>query len=262
MSHCHCGICRKSHGTAYGTYVAGPQDGFRWTQGEDLIRLYESTPGFFRPFCARCGSKLPGEPHDGLRFMPAGNLDDDPGARPVAHIFVGSRASFDEIADGVAQFEAAPPGFPAPDLSPKEIPPPSREGAVRGSCLCGKVAFEISGHFEGSVKCHCSRCRKGRSAAHCNNLFVRDADFAWLSGESLVETYRPPCAKHFTNAFCRECGSILPRGDQGQNPIGVPAGSLDHAPPASERIHIYVGSKAPWSEIADDLPQFETRPGE
>jgi hypothetical protein len=261
MSHCHCSICRKSHGTGYGTYVAASEQGFRWTQGEDRIRRYESTPGFFRPFCGRCGSKLPGEPHDGLRFMPAGNLDDDPGTRPVAHIFVGSRAPWDTIADDVRQFDAAPPGFPAPDLSETSVPPASRAGAVRGSCLCGKVVYEISGTFDAIVKCHCSRCRKGRSAAHCNNLFVSDPEFSWESGEELVERYAVPDARQFTNAFCRECGSILPRGDQGQNPIGIPAGSLDGDPPARETIHIYTGSKAPWSELADALPQFETRPG-
>ena len=90
--------------------------------------------------------------------MPAGNLDDDPGARPIAHIFVDSKAPWNEITDDVPSFAGYPPGWPAPDVDRPVPAPASREGALRGSCLCGGIIFEVSGDFQGIVKCHCSRC--------------------------------------------------------------------------------------------------------
>ena len=59
MSHCHCSMCRKSHGSAFATYLAGRADAFRWVAGESQRVRYESSPGFHRPFCPRCGSVVP-----------------------------------------------------------------------------------------------------------------------------------------------------------------------------------------------------------
>ena len=38
MSHCHCTVCRKLHGTGYGTYCATEDDGFSWVRGEPRSR--------------------------------------------------------------------------------------------------------------------------------------------------------------------------------------------------------------------------------
>jgi hypothetical protein len=261
MTHCHCSMCRKSHGTAFATYVAGPAEGFRWLAGEDLIRRFESSPGEFRGFCSRCGSVAPEDAVEGQVMMPAGNFDDDPIVRPVAHIFVNSKAAWHVIADDLPQFEQFAPGWEEPAALRAKPPDPTRKGTLRGSCLCGGVAYEVSGELHGVVKCHCSRCRKGRSAAHATNLFVTKADFRWLQGEELVERYRVPEAARFANSFCRTCGSIVPRGLDGRTALGIPAGGLDTETGVSERVHIYVGSKAPWYEITDALPQLEEAVG-
>jgi hypothetical protein len=123
--------------------------------------------------------------------------------------------------------------------------------------LCGQVVYEVSGELQGVVKCHCSRCRKGRSAAHGANLFVRRAEFRWLSGADLVESYEVPEADRFTNSFCRVCGSILPRREPDPELLAVPAGSLDTEEGVQEKLHIFTGSRAPWFEIEDGLPQLE-----
>jgi hypothetical protein len=256
MSHCHCSMCRKEHGAAFATYVAAPSDGFRWVTGTERVARYESSPGFLRPFCSRCGSVVAGEAAQGRVFMPAGCLDDDPGARPEAHIFVTSKAPWHEIADDLPGFDAYPPGFGATGVT-REPEPAGREGTVRGSCLCGGVAYEVEGDLEAIIHCHCSRCRKARSAAHASNLFAEVSRFRWLRGQPLLESYRVPEAKRFTACFCRVCGSSLPRVDQDRRRVVIPAGSVDGDPGARERFHIFCGSKAAWFEIADDLPQFE-----
>jgi hypothetical protein len=259
ITHCHCSICRKAHGTAFGTYGAARADGFRWERGHETLRQYESSPGFFRPFCPRCGSVVAGEPHEERVFMPLGCLDDDPGARPQAHIFVASKAVWHEISDQLPRFDAYPPGFESPEVPGPERGAP-REGWVRGSCLCGGVAYEIEGAIESIRNCHCLRCRKARSAAHASNGFVEVGRFRWARGEGILESYKVPGARYFTQTFCRVCGSSLPRVDRQRGIVVIPAGGVDDDPGGREREHIFVASKAPWYEIADGLAQYDEYP--
>ena len=259
MGHCHCAMCRKAHGSAFATHVATAARTFRWQGGARHIRRYESSPGTFRAFCQRCGSKVPDVPASGPMYLPAGLLDDDPGIRPAMHIFVAAGAPWHEIADSLPRFDGYPPG--AGDAVPFSRRSEAAPGAVRGSCLCGGVAYEIAGQVSGPiVNCHCSRCRKARSAAHASNLFVETSRFRWLRGEELLVSYKVPEAERFTQVFCRTCGGSAPRVDAARGRVVVPAGSLDDDPGAREELHIFVGSKAPWYAIAGDLPQHEAYP--
>lgn len=110
-SHCHCSMCRKAHGAAFGTYAAAQAADFRLVSGEHRITRYRSSAGIVRTFCARCGSSLPGfdesKPH--VVDVPLGVLDDDPGVRPACHIFIGSKAPWYEITDGLPQHATYPP---------------------------------------------------------------------------------------------------------------------------------------------------------
>ena len=105
---CHCSMCRKSHGAAFGTYAEVPAGGFRWTAGEDDVRFYESSPGGGRAFCPRCGSTLGAVEQGVLRWITLGTVDGDPGIKPQAHIFVASKAPWEEINDDLPQFDEYP----------------------------------------------------------------------------------------------------------------------------------------------------------
>jgi hypothetical protein len=257
MTHCHCSRCRKTHGAAFATYVAGPAGSFRMTGCEHVLR-WESAPGFVRCFCARCGSVVPGDSFNGLTFVPAGNFDDDPGARPMAHIFAASKAPWFVIRDGLTCFDAYPPGVDAPVLP--ERPPLDPPGQPRGSCLCGGVAYVLEGTPTWAHNCHCGRCRRARSSAHASNLFIASDFLRFTRGEDLVQFYKLPEAEHFGQSFCRICGSLMPRVDRTRGYAGVPMGSLDDDPGMHPQAHIYVASKAPWYTIGDDLPQYAEQP--
>jgi hypothetical protein len=258
MSHCHCARCRKAHGALFATYVAGPASGFGLRGGEYVTR-FDSSPGSFRCFCARCGSVVPGDPFEGRVFVPAGNLEDDPGVRPRAHIFVGSKAPWFEIRDALPRFEAYPQGMDAPVL-PNRPPIDPAGGGARGSCLCGAVAYVVEGEPRRCVNCHCSRCRKARSAAHASNLFTAADGVRFTHGEEERTIFKLPEARFFSQAFCRACGSKVPRIDRDRGIAIVPMGSLDDDPGIRPQLHIFVGSKAPWYEIADDLPRYAESP--
>jgi hypothetical protein len=257
MSHCHCSMCRKAHGAPFATFVAAAEAGFQWLRGEMLITAYRSSTESDRRFCSRCGSVVPMAPTGGKVWMPAGCLDADPGVRPQAHIFVGSKASWYEIADSLPRFEAYPPGWDAPGQE-RQVEPSSDPGWVRGSCLCGDVAYELCTGDWPIKQCHCSRCRKARSAAHGANLFADAAHFRWVRGKEQLRAFKVPEAERFTHVFCARCGSGMPR-EAGERVV-VPAGSLDADPGVGSREHIFVGSKAPWFEITDELPQYPEYP--
>ncbi len=256
MAHCHCGRCRKVHGTGFGTYLGVPEGAFAWLRGEEQVQRWPSSPGVERPFCGRCGTVLPSDPADGRVLLPAGPLDDDPGLRPMAHIFVASRAPWDEIADGLPRFEAFPPGFEGPlvETPVREAP---RPGVLRGGCLCGTVRYELHGPATLIRHCHCGRCRKARAAAHATNLFAPASRLHFTQGSEALRSWKVPEARSFTQVFCGVCGACQPRLDPARGLAAVPLGSLEDDPGLRPVCHIFVGSKAPWFELADDLRQHE-----
>ena len=263
MGHCHCTMCRKSYGSVFASFAGGSGGKLRWLRGEDRLTHYASSPGGQRSFCSTCGSKAPGESRDGgMVFVPAGCLDDDPGLRPTAHIFVASKAPWYRIPDdGLERFDEYPAGIDAPEVpAPPGAPPASAPGLVRGSCLCGAVAYE-AGRPRGLVYCHCTRCQKGRSAAFAANVFAEAGPFRYTRGADRVRAFKVPEAERFTVAFCATCGGGVPRAPGAGAPfLVVPGGSLDDDPGPLPAIHIFVGSKAPWYEIADGLEQYERYP--
>jgi hypothetical protein len=110
---CHCSRCRKSHGAAFSTYAQVPRTAFRFTRGEKSVRRYRSSPPCERTFCGECGSNLQFV-FDGIPdsfWVALGALDDDAGARPVAHMFVGSKAAWHDIIDELPRFDEYPPGM-------------------------------------------------------------------------------------------------------------------------------------------------------
>jgi hypothetical protein len=253
-------MCRKAHGAAFGTYVDAARDSFRWLSGENAVTHYESSPGVMRSFCGDCGSVVPEPYGEDLVTIPAGCLNEDPGIRPTAHIFAPGKAPWHTIGDDLGQFET----YPEADGGPV-IERPAREaseaGVLRGSCLCGDVAYEVRTPIKVVHNCHCSRCRKARAAAHATNGFTAMDGLVFVRGENKLKTYKLPSARFFTHTFCTRCGSGMPRLDPDRNIAIIPFGSLDDDPGRGADDHIFTASMAPWYTIADDLPCFDEGPG-
>lgn len=108
---CHCSKCRKVSGVASNAVFFTARRSLRWTQGEGSVQRFELPGGWGQDRCKRCGSPLPQlHPSGKVYWVTAGLLDDDPGLRVEQHIFVGSKASWDEIAGDAPCYEE---GFPA-----------------------------------------------------------------------------------------------------------------------------------------------------
>ncbi len=78
-------------------------------------------------------------------------------------------------------------------------------------------------------------------------------------GQELLPFYEVPEAERFTQTFCRVCGGKMPRVAVERGAV-IPMGALDDDPGFRPQSHIFVASKAPWFEIADDLPQHAEHP--
>ena len=112
MVNCHCQRCRRSRSAVFSTQVFVTGSQFRWISGEDETTVYKVPDAkVFAPrFCRHCGSLMPRVADDGsIAAIPAGTLDQDPGHRPGAHIFVASGSPSHRITDDLPQYDEYPP---------------------------------------------------------------------------------------------------------------------------------------------------------
>ena len=100
---------------------------------------------------------------------------------------------------------------------------------ITGSCLCAGVRYEIHGEIGPALNCHCSMCRKMTGAAFRSRVAIPTENFRWVK-------------------------------DDNQKTLGLAMGTLDDDPGIRPTFHVFVGSKAAWFEITDQLPRFDTFP--
>jgi len=131
---------------------------------------------------------------------------------------------------------------------------------LTGRCLCEGIAYEIRGELGPIFNCHCSKCRRWHGAAFRTRATINAHQFSWLKGEDLLARYHS--SEFVVKHFCKVCGSnLISTYDNDPNKIGVPLGGLEQAPSNRPEGHFWVGSKSPWHEITDGLPQYDTWPG-
>jgi hypothetical protein len=107
---CHCSLCRKATGSAFGTFALVPKEHFKWTAGEERVATFSSSSEAQRLFCRECGATL-GSWHDQrpmFMHVAAGTLDNAPSMRLAMHAYTGSKAAWFEIHDDLPQHESAP----------------------------------------------------------------------------------------------------------------------------------------------------------
>lgn len=110
--HCHCSQCRKAQGSAFATNGIVKESDFRIVAGQQALTGYESPPGKTRYFCKVCGSPIisRADSRPGQVRVRVGTIESDIRERPMAHIFVTSKANWDEICGDLPRYEAHEPG--------------------------------------------------------------------------------------------------------------------------------------------------------
>ena len=127
-----------------------------------------------------------------------------------------------------------------------------------GKCLCGVVQYAVEGPFRYAGYCHCARCRAGSGSAF--------SAFAGIEQDRLRVTHGADSIALFEMnpdnilRFCKLCGSPLFALVRDGQFYHVKMGTLLDDPGIRPAFHIFVGSKAPWHEIADALPHYAELP--
>lgn len=107
---CHCAYCRKDTGSAHAANLFSSVATLEWVSGQDKVTSFNlPSTRHTKCFCSICGSALPSVQMEGkMLVVPAGSLNSEVDLRPDAHIFVGSRAGWDDGLEKIPRVEKFP----------------------------------------------------------------------------------------------------------------------------------------------------------
>ncbi|OIO68715.1 MAG: hypothetical protein AUJ57_09820 [Zetaproteobacteria bacterium CG1_02_53_45] len=129
---------------------------------------------------------------------------------------------------------------------------------INGSCLCGRVKYEIRGEMGPITHCHCPSCQKAHATAFSSVSRVKVGELAFTAGESLLKFYESsPGKKRY---FCSNCGSQIYAKREEQDHYIFRMGTIDGDPGIRPAQHIFTRYKAPWYNMHDNIPEFSEWP--
>jgi hypothetical protein len=125
---------------------------------------------------------------------------------------------------------------------------------LNGRCECRAVRYRVPDEFLYAANCHCSNCRAGTGSAFKAFAGIEREKLEILEGGETLLVWGDDESNH---TRCGICGSLLYSVVRDGAYVHVAMGSLVDEPTIRPTEHIFVGSKAPWFEITDELPQSE-----
>ena len=123
---------------------------------------------------------------------------------------------------------------------------------LTGTCFCRTVRYDVADEFCYAMICHCSNCRRTTGSAFKPFAGIEREKFAVTQGADQLMVYGDDKAN---DTHCRLCRSLLYSVVRDGAFVHVAMGTLVDDPAIRPARHIFVGSKAPWFTITDDLPQ-------
>jgi len=135
---------------------------------------------------------------------------------------------------------------------------PASPRRLNGRCLCGAVTYEVADAFDYAMNCHCADCRRATGSAFKPLAGIKRQHLAITGGADATLVYGDISAAH--DVRCIRCGSLLFSIVRDGAYAHVAMGTLTDAPSIRPSMHIFVGSKAAWHDITDDLPQHARFP--
>jgi hypothetical protein len=133
----------------------------------------------------------------------------------------------------------------SPDKTPRRL---------AGKCFCGAVQYAVADEFIYAACCHCSNCRRTTGSAFKPFAGIERDKLALVEGEHHLLIFGDD---EGSDVHCKVCGSLLYSVVREGAFVHVAMGTLVDDPSIRPTEHIFVGSKAPWFTITDDLPQYE-----
>ncbi len=126
-----------------------------------------------------------------------------------------------------------------------------------GECLCGDIRYRVEDSFLYALNCHCSQCRKATGSAFKPFAGIGRSKLSVFEGDKAPQIFGD---ENGHDARCKRCGSLLYSLVRDGQYVHVTFGTLVDTPSIQPTAHIFVGSKAQWYTINDNLPQHQELP--
>ena len=120
--------------------------------------------------------------------------------------------------------------------------------------MCGAVHYRVADEFRYALNCHCSVCRRTTGAAYKPFAGIERGKLCITKGDDMLLTFGDDNAH---DIHCMTCGSLLYSVVRDGAFVHVTLGTLVDEPAIRPSAHIFVGSKAAWFTITDNLPQHD-----
>jgi hypothetical protein len=125
---------------------------------------------------------------------------------------------------------------------------------LNGRCECRAVRYRVLDEFLYAANCHCSNCRAATGSAFKAFAGIEREKLEIVEGAENLLIWGDEKANH---TRCGICGALLFSVVRDGAYVHVGLGSLVDTPSIRPTEHIFVGSKAHWFEITDQLPRFD-----
>lgn len=130
---------------------------------------------------------------------------------------------------------------------------------ICGTCLCGRVSYEINEQPVGVANCHCLACQKATGAAYFTEAeFSRAA--VKIEGSLTVFETRADSGNPSFRAFCSACGSLIAGYGAPNGRIAIAVSTMADAKEFRPEMDIYVASAQPWVALDPAIPKYPGRP--
>jgi hypothetical protein len=133
-------------------------------------------------------------------------------------------------------------------------PHKTHDRTLAGQCFCGAVRYAVADAFVYAANCHCANCRRTTGSAFKPFAGIAREKLRLTKGADNLMIYGE---ENGNDTHCKACGSLLYSVVRNGAFVHVAMGTLVDDPSIRPTAHIFVGSKAPWFTITDDLPQYE-----
>ncbi len=132
--------------------------------------------------------------------------------------------------------------------------------SYQGSCLCGKVKYEVKGTPKIVAHCHCIDCQKLSGAGHSTGAMFSEKDFS-LTGEVGEYKLTAENGSEVTRVFCPSCGSpILGKNTDMSGYITISLGTLENSSDFKPEVVVFARNRKPWDNMDKTVLTFEAQP--
>ena len=131
---------------------------------------------------------------------------------------------------------------------------------VTGRCACKAVGYDVEDEFVVAYNCHCSNCRALTGSAFLPWGEIEPEKLSLTGGTDSLLVDGDPEGIHAMR--CRQCWSLLywTVHHHDRTWLRVPYGTFNEAPTLKPSAHMFVGSKAEWYDLSDELPRHDEYP--